>query len=100
MLRGLEPQATREEIEAASRQFVRKVSGVTTTSRANETAMVDAIEQIATVVEGLLGALPPRSRPPSTVPPLRRVSGRTAWRWAFYQEGPSPASARRSTGLQ
>ena len=35
-LRGLEPAATPEEIEAASRQYVRKVSGVQSTSAATE----------------------------------------------------------------
>ena len=34
MLRGLQPAATTEEIEAAARQFVRKVSGVTSLSAA------------------------------------------------------------------
>ena len=37
-LRGLEPAATAEEIEAAARQYVRKVSGVQATSRASEEA--------------------------------------------------------------
>src|SRR5262245_29553217 len=42
-LRGLEPAATAEEIEAAARQYVRKVSGVQATSRASEEAFELAV---------------------------------------------------------
>jgi len=49
-LRGLEPDATPEEIEAAARQFVRKIGGT-----------------------DLLAELPARKQPPKTLPPLRRM---------------------------
>jgi hypothetical protein len=72
-LRGLEPPATPEEVEAAARQFVRKVSGVTTRSGSTEPAMEQAIAAIARATTELLAALPPRRQPPATLPPLRRL---------------------------
>lgn len=73
-LRGLEPGATPEEIEAAARQYVRKVSGVQTTSAATETAFDTAVERIAKATTDLLAELPPRRQPPPTLPPLRRLA--------------------------
>lgn len=72
-LRGLEPVATTEEIEAAARQYVRKVSGVQKTSAATEDAFERATERVAAATHELLSALPPRRQPPRTVPPLRRI---------------------------
>jgi hypothetical protein len=71
-LRGLEPAATTEEIEAAARQYVRKVSGVQQTSAASADAVELAVHEIATVTANLLAQLPPRRQPPPTLPPLRR----------------------------
>lgn len=71
-LRGLEPGATDEEIEAAARQYVRKVSGVTKTSAITEAAFERAVHQIAHITADLLADLPPRKQPPVTLPPLRR----------------------------
>ena len=71
-LRGLEPEATAEEIEAAARQYVRKVSGVTRPTAANEGAFETAVAEVAATTARLLAALPPRKQPPKTVPPLRR----------------------------
>jgi len=71
-LRGLEPAATDEEIEAAARQYVRKVSGVTRPSAANEEAFEVAVAEVTATTARLLAALPARKQPPKTVPPLRR----------------------------
>ena len=71
-LRGLEPEATTEEIEAAARQYVRKVSGVQTASARTGPAFEDAVRTVARATAELLGDLPPRQRPPATLPPLRR----------------------------
>lgn len=71
-LRGLEPAATPEEIEAAARQYVRKVSGVQATSLATEDAFEEAVLRVTEVTTALLTKLPPRRQPPPTVPPLRR----------------------------
>jgi hypothetical protein len=72
-LRGLEPAATPEEIEAAARQYVRKVSGVQATSRTSEDAFELAVRRVADATTELLRSLPPRKQPPRTEPPLRRL---------------------------
>jgi hypothetical protein len=76
-LRGLEPPATAEEIEAAARQYVRKVSGVQATSAATEEAFERAVQLVTYATAELIEALPLRRQPPKTVPPLRRLN-RTA----------------------
>jgi hypothetical protein len=71
-LRGLEPPATGEEIEAAARQYVRKVSGITRPTPATEEAFEQAVAAIARVTAETLRQLPPRRQPPQKLPPLRR----------------------------
>jgi hypothetical protein len=71
-LRGLQPAATPEEIAAAARQYVRKVSGVTHPSAAAVAAFEEAVAEVTEATTRLLEALPPRRQPPKTVPPLRR----------------------------
>lgn len=73
-LRGLEPGATDAEIEAAARQYVRKISGVQKTSASTEAAFERAVAIIAEASTDLLTQLPPRKQPPKTVPPLRRLA--------------------------
>jgi hypothetical protein len=77
-LRGLEPHATPDEIEAAARQYVRKVSGVQKTTPATEPAFEHAVRRIADVTAELLADLPARRQPPPTLPPLRRLAARSA----------------------
>jgi hypothetical protein len=76
-LRGLEPVATPEEIEAAARQYVRKVSGVQSTSPQTEEAFERAVTQVTQATTALLATLPPRRQPPPTLPPLRRIATRS-----------------------
>ncbi|KZB82545.1 DUF2277 domain-containing protein [Amycolatopsis regifaucium] len=71
-LRGLEPAATPEEIEAAARQYVRKVTGVQSLSDATREPFEAAVAEITRITERLLSELPARRQPPPTVPPLRR----------------------------
>lgn len=59
-LRSAEAPATDGEIEAAARQFVRKVSGYRTPSRANEAAFEQAVAEIAEATRRLLGELSTR----------------------------------------
>lgn len=73
-LRGLEPSATDEEIEAGARQYVRKITGVQKTSAATEEAFEHAVAVITDATRTVLAELPPRKVPPKTVPPLRRES--------------------------
>ena len=56
-LRGLEPAATAEEIEAASRQYVRKVSGITRPTGANVDAFEAAVAEVTATTTRLLSEL-------------------------------------------
>jgi hypothetical protein len=71
-LRGLQPPATEAEVEAAARQYVRKVSGVQKPSEATADALEEAVRAVAVATEALLAELPSRKQPPPTLPPLRR----------------------------
>jgi hypothetical protein len=66
VLFNFDPPANEEEIRAASLQFVRKLSGATKPSKANEAAFNRAVEQVAAVATELLDSLittaPPRDR--------------------------------------
>ncbi len=77
-LRGLEPVATDEEIEAAARQYVRKISGVQKTSAATEEAFEKAVRIVTAASHELIDTLPPRKNPPPTLPPLRRLAAAKA----------------------
>lgn len=65
-LHNFKPPATREEIQASSLQFVRKLSGFSKPSKANEEAFNRAVEQVAQAATALLDSLvtaaPPRDR--------------------------------------
>lgn len=71
-LRGLQPPATDDEVVAAARQFVRKVSGLTKAPVGGEEIFERAVDQVAAATRELLAGLPARRNPPPTVPPLRR----------------------------
>jgi len=75
VLRGLEPPATPDEVEAAARQYVRKVGGVQAPSAGTVEAFDRAVRAVAEATSTLLAELPPRRVPPPTVPPLRRLAG-------------------------
>jgi hypothetical protein len=65
-LHNFKPPATEEEVRASSLQFVRKLSGFTKPSKANELAFNRAIDQVAQAAHELLDSLvsnsPPRDR--------------------------------------
>ena len=71
-LRGLEPPATDEEIEAAALQYIRKVSGLRQPPASVAGAYAEAVADVARATRQLLAAVPDRRQPPATVPPLRR----------------------------
>jgi hypothetical protein len=66
VLHNFKPPATHEEIRASSLQFVRKLSGTTKPSKANEEAFNRAVEQVTQAAQQLLDSLvtnaPPRNR--------------------------------------
>lgn len=63
---NFDPVATDDEVRAASLQFVRKISGFTKPSQANQAAFDRAVDDVARVARTLLGALtttaPPKDR--------------------------------------
>ena len=65
-LHNFEPAATRDEVRAAALQYVRKVSGSTKPSKANEAVFLRAVDEIAHItahlLEDLVTAAPPRDR--------------------------------------
>ena len=65
-LHNYEPPATDEEVRAAALQYVRKISGSTRPSKANEAAFVRAVDEVAhasrRLLEGLVTSAPPRDR--------------------------------------
>ena len=71
-LRGLEPAATTDEIEAAARQYIRKVSGIRAPNDVSRDAFERAVAEVAAATSRVLDAMPSRRQPPPTLPPLRR----------------------------
>ena len=65
-LHNFEPPATTDEVRASALQFVRKISGFTHPSKANEHAFNHAVEDVAAIAQQLLNSLvtnaPPRDR--------------------------------------
>ena len=65
-LANFEPPATDDEIRASALQFVRKLSGTTRPSRANEVAFERAVDEVAAAAHRLIASLtthaPPRDR--------------------------------------
>ena len=65
-LYNFEPPATEEEVEAAALQYVRKISGTSKPSKANQAAFDLAVDEVAAASRRLLAALvtgaPPRDR--------------------------------------
>jgi hypothetical protein len=79
-LHNFKPPATDEEIRAASLQFVRKLSGFTRPSKANEPAFTRAVDQVAQAAHELLGSLvsnaPPRDREVEALKARARTTAR------------------------
>jgi hypothetical protein len=63
---NFDPPVTEDEVRAASLQFVRKISGFTKPSKANEAVFLTAVEDVAQISMGLLRSLetaaPPKNR--------------------------------------
>lgn len=76
-----DPPASEDEIRAASIQFVRKISGGTRPSRANEAAFEHAVEAIFEASQELLGALVTRAEPRNRDVEAARARARNARRF-------------------
>ncbi len=83
MLFNFDPPVTPDEIQAASLQFVRKISGFNKPSKANEQAFLSAVHAIADISTNLLNTLetnsPPKSREEETAR-LKARSVKEVWR--------------------
>ena len=78
---NFEPTVTPEEVRAASLQFVRKISGFTKPSKANEDAFQAAVEEIAQVSSRLLQSLATAAPPKSREEEARKAKLRAAERY-------------------
>ena len=79
---NFEPPATEMEIRAAALQFVRKVSGSTHPSRANQAACDKAIDEISAIVDDLLKSLVTRAEPKNRDSEAARARARSVKRFA------------------
>jgi hypothetical protein len=81
-LHNFEPPATAEEVQAAALQYVRKVSGSTRPSRANQAAFDQAVHEVAEatqrLLDGLSTAAPPRDRAVEAAKARERAAARYA----------------------
>jgi len=79
---NFEPPVTEGEIRNASLQFVRKISGFTKPSKANEAAFNTAVEQISAAAETLLAALVTNGTPRTREAEAAKARARNARRFA------------------
>jgi hypothetical protein len=81
-LHNFEPPASAEEVESAALQYVRKLSGTTKPSKANEAAFHRAVEEVAAASTRLLASLvthaPPRDREVEAAKAKARAAARFA----------------------
>jgi hypothetical protein len=78
---NFEPAVTEEEVHAASLQFVRKISGFSKPSKANEAAFYAAVDEIAEVSNRLLSSLETTAAPKSRQEEAERAKARAAQRF-------------------
>ncbi|MGZ3498177.1 MAG: DUF2277 domain-containing protein [Vulcanimicrobiaceae bacterium] len=79
---NFDPPATEEEIRAASIQFVRKLSGFTNPSQANEVAFERAVDDVAAVARRLIDSLVTSAGPRDREEWAARAKARAAERFA------------------
>jgi hypothetical protein len=80
-LYNFDPPVSTEEIRAASLQFVRKISGFHTPSKANEQAFLAAVDEVATASARLLRSLETTAPPKSREEEARKAKLRAAERF-------------------
>jgi hypothetical protein len=81
-LHNYEPPATDEEVRSAALQYVRKVSGSTRPSHANEAAFERAVDEVAGATRRLLDSLVTTAAPRDREREIERVCARAAKRFA------------------
>ncbi|WP_461173112.1 DUF2277 domain-containing protein [Arthrobacter sp. Z1-9] len=80
-LYNFEPHATSEEVHAAALQYVRKVSGSTKPSKANQEAFEEAVHEIAHVTQHLLDSLVSQAPPKDRETEAAKAKARAAVRY-------------------
>ena len=78
---NFEPPATEDEVQAASLQYVRKITGFNKPSRKNEEAFYSAVEDIARISERLLASLETAAPPKDREEEAARARARSALRF-------------------
>ena len=81
-LANFEPPATDDEIGASALQFVRKLSGATRPSRANEAAFNRAVEEVTAAAQRLIHSLRTTAPPRNREEEMRKAKERTLKRFA------------------
>ena len=82
VLHNFEPPATDDEVQAAALQYVRKVSGATRPSAANEEAFDEAVRAVTEVTRTLLAALVTKAPPRDREVEAAKAKARAAERYA------------------
>ncbi len=78
---NFEPPATEDEVHAAALQFVRKISGFTAPSKANEAAFNAAVDEIAAAARTLLAELETNATPKNREDEAAKARARSAQRF-------------------
>ena len=79
---NFDPEATDEEVRGAALQYVRKISGFTKPSRANEEAFERAVDEVAAASKRLLDSLVTTAAPKDREVEAERARARAAKRYA------------------
>lgn len=82
VLANFEPPATEDEVRAAALQFVRKISGTTHPSRANEAAFDRAVDEVTESARRLIDSLEIKAVPRDRTEEARKARERSAKRFA------------------
>jgi len=88
---NFEPPVTEDEVRAASLQFVRKISGFTKPSKANDAAFLAAVEEIAEVSTRLLRSLETNAPPRNREQEAAKAKARATERYGPKRESPESA---------
>jgi hypothetical protein len=89
---NFKPPATDPEIRAASLQFVRKLSGFNSPSRANRAAFDHAVDEVAASARALIGALVATTEPRDREMEAERARARTASRFGAHPAPKAPGN--------
>lgn len=81
-LANFEPPATHDEVRASALQFVRKLSGTTKPSKANETAFNNAVDEVTAAANRLVSSLVIHSPPRNRDDEMRKAKERSLKRFA------------------